>query len=281
MAEFQERIHLVARLGRLPRQPLPLAPSLRHGRPLPRLVHAQLEELRLACSDPGTRIQVERLHHRLLRGDWGQYESAKAELDHALLLLRHGIPVAMVPETQQKTADFRCDRPEGVFYAEVTAMIGRGHRRSQSLRRCLLEAEGEEKHDPDRHTGWMLILRICARIVQKAKQLQRYTDPVLLAVTLPRPLWARRSDRESVDLSRLVGAVTVMLPKVPHVSAVLISLWHVDPQPLKACLRFDHVTVMERSKLERDQPRVRALLFNPWAGSQFREEPQTVLKGLV
>ncbi len=59
--------------------------------------------------------------------------------------------------------------------------------------------------------------------------------------------------------------MTVDLMKLPHLSAVLLSLWDVEPLPSRATLRLANVELIERAKHQRTQPRVRMLIQNPSA----------------
>jgi hypothetical protein len=124
-----------------------------------------------------------------------------------------------------------------------------------------------------------------ARIAQKARQLADYCSPVLLAMTVPRSdPWdeeIRKRDGEVLDLKRLAGAVTVLLPLLPQVSAVLLSLWEIEPAPAKSGVRLANVRVVERSARQSAYPRVRMLIANPAASYPLSHLHTEVLTGLL
>ena len=74
-----------------------------------------------------------------------------------------------------------------------------------------------------------------------------------------------------MDVKALAGSVTVDLTKLPHLSAVLISLWDVEPLPSRAALRLANVEIIERTKHQRTHPRVRMLIQNPNASAPLYE----------
>ena len=121
----------------------------------------------------------------------------------------------------------------------------------------------------DGEDGRALTNRLVARISQKARQLVGYCAPVVLAITVPHRDGQRYGLRngvgEELDLKQLVGTVTVMLRLVPQVSAVLISLWDVQPLPARSGVRLANVQVVQRSPQQTAYPRVRLLILNPAA----------------
>ncbi len=131
--------------------------------------------------------------------------------------------------------------------------------------------------EEDEGGGQILIHRLLARISQKARQLTDYCDPVVLAVTVP-----HRDHRvEELDLKRLAGAITVLLPLIKHVSAVLLSLWDVEPAQARSGVRLSNVHVVERPPQQRAYPRVRLLAVNPGADNPLRFPEVEALKGLL
>lgn len=125
--------------------------------------------------------------------------------------------------------------------------------------------------------------RVLARIEQKAKQLGDYCDPVVLAVSIPRADFRPGARREEirVDLKRLAGMVTVLLPRLPHLSAVLVTLWDVEPLPSPAAVRLANVALVERTRHQRSYPRVRLLVYNPAADSPMTQAQQETLRGML
>ncbi|MFZ1804065.1 MAG: hypothetical protein WAU05_09080, partial [Nitrospira sp.] len=257
-------------MGRFrPRKTFRLVTSLRGGQPGPIPAWKREEEglsgelhdrwnmLHRHCADQSSHLRVGRLVWRLTHYDYGVRESALAELELATQLLRVGVRVTFLPESQARTADFECDLGRERFFVEVTAMVGSAARQRLPLRGLDLdEVVGEEE---DR--GVILIHRILARIRQKAKQLADYCDPVVLSISIPRAdLQGEKNARSEaiwLDLKALAGVVTVLLTKVPTLSAVLISLWDVDPLPSRAAVKLTNVELIERPKRQRIHPRVR------------------------
>jgi hypothetical protein len=205
-------------------------------------------------------------------------ESALAELELATQLIRVGVRVTFLAESQARTADLECRLGRERFFVEVTAMVGSAARQRLPLRGLHLdEFIGEEE---DR--GVILIHRILARIQQKAKQLADYCDSVVLSISIPRAdLQGEKNARSEaiwLDLKALAGVVTVLLTRVPTLSAVLISLWDVEPIPSRAAVKLANVELIERPKQQRIQPRVRMLIQNPKASAPLSEAYEDLIR---
>lgn len=157
-------------------------------------------------------------------------------------------------------------------------MVGSAARQRLPLRGLHLdEVIGDEE---DR--GVILIHRILARIQQKAKQLADYCDSVVLSISIPRAdLQGEKNTRSEaiwLDLKALAGVVTVLLTRVPTLSAVLISLWDVEPVPSRAAVKLANVELIERPKQQRTQPRVRMLIQNPSASAPLSESHDALIR---
>lgn len=223
------------------------------------------------CTDQSSHLRLSSLAQRLTHDNYGVRESAHAELELAVQLIRAGVRVAFLPESQARTADLECRAGLERFFVEITAMVGSAERQRLPLRGLELdEVYGEEE---DR--GVILTHRILARIRQKAKQLADYCDPVVLSISIPRAdLQGERHARSQpiwLDLKMLAGLVTVLLTGLRSLSAARISLWDVEPLPSKATLRLANVEVIERTKLQSIYPRVRMLIRNPNASAPLVE----------
>lgn len=233
------------------------------------------------CADQSSRLRLGRLIHRLTHQDPGVQESALAELELATALIRVGARVMFLPESQARTADLECHLDRDRFFVEVTAMVGSVERRRLS-RRELLDEEGRSV---EKDRGVILIHRILARIRQKAKQLADYCDPVVVNISIPRADLRSgnrgRPEATWLDLKTLAGAVTVLLTRLPQLSAVLISLWDVEPLPSKSGTRLANVELVERSKHRAVEPRVRMMIRNPGAGSSLTERQGDALLQLL
>jgi hypothetical protein len=237
--------------------------------------------LRQHCADQSSHLRLGRLVRRITHYDYGVRESALAELELAVQLIRVGARVTFLPESQARTADLECRLGRERFFVEITAMVGSAERQRLPLRGLLSNEEGVDATD----RGVILIHRILARIQQKAKQLADYSSPVVLCISIPRADLrggqASRSEAIWLDLKSLAGAVTVLLTKLRAVSAVLISFWDVVPMPAKAGTRLANVEMVERSALQRGHPRVRMFIKNPAASAHLSERQQDAFRHLL
>ncbi|MGA6826659.1 hypothetical protein ACO9S2_03475 [Nitrospira sp. NS4] len=263
MARFRPRktVKLVSHLREGLRAPIPAWKREEQG--LSRELEDRWSSLHRHCADQSSHLRLGRLVDRLLHYDYGVRESALAELELATQLIRVGVRVNFLPESQARTADLECRLGAERFFVEVTAMVGSAERQRLPLRGLIAdEALGDEE---DR--GVILIHRILARIQQKAKQLADYCDPVILSISIPRAdLQGEKTTRPDaiwLDLKTLAGSVTVLLTRLRSLSAVMISLWDVEPLPSKAGTRLANVELVERPKHRRSEPRARLLIRNP------------------
>ncbi|MEW6544947.1 MAG: hypothetical protein AB1411_15225 [Nitrospirota bacterium] len=227
--------------------------------------------------DRASRLRIDHLVERLSGRDRGARESALAEAELASTFVRAGVSVRFLPESQARTADLECHLGLDRFFVEVTALVGAGRfrkRGSFASRFAPPELEG----DGDGH--WLVGL-VLGRIARKAQQLADYCSPVVLAVTLPsgeQP--GDRRARAGLDLRRLAGSITVLLPLVRQISAVLLSLWDIEPAP-RSGARLANVYVVERSSRQAASPRARLLIINPVAGFPLSERQVAVLRNLL
>jgi len=239
------------------------------------------EALNRHCADRSSRLRLGRLLHRLNHRDAGVRESALAELELATQLIRGGAYLAFLPESQTRTADLECYLGRERFFVEVTAMVGSAARRRSPLR-GLLDGKGQEEEE-DR--GVILIHRILARISQKAKQLADYCDPAVLSISIPRAdlRGTRQKRREEIklDLKQLAAAVTVLLQTLPHLSAVLITLWDVMPLPARAATRLTNVDLAERTRHQKGHPHVRLMIQNPSAFASLTDRQEDTFRQIL
>ena len=254
-----------------PQHPGPMPAWKREEAGLSRELRDRWDRLHRHCADQSSHLRLGRLVRRLTHADCGVRESALAELELATRLIRTGVRVTFLPESQARTADLECLVGHERFFVEVTAMVGSAERQRLPLRGLNLdEVIGQEE---DR--GNILIHRILARIQQKAKQLADYCDPVVLSISIPRADLqgdtSSRSDQIWLDLKQLAGSVTVLLTKLRSLSVVMISLWDVEPLPSKAATRLANVELVERTRHQKTQPRVRLLVKNPNAVAPLSE----------
>lgn len=242
------------------------------------------ETLHHQCADGGSRARLDRLIHRLGSRDRGVQESALAELELATLLIRVGASLRFLPESQARSADFECHILNDRFFVEVTAMVGAAERSKELSLRPPIGVDGDEER-PEA-PGDLLMHAILARVRQKAKQLADYCDPVLLAISVPsmekrNALLPPRRDPVRVDIKQLTGSLSLLLPRVRHLSGVLLSLWDIEPLPFKSGVRLHNVSVMERSRHQHAYPRVRMLVLNSSADCPLRESETAAMRNLL
>ena len=278
MARFRPRrtFRLVSHLREGHKEPAPSWKREEQG------LSPDLEErwttLHRHCADQSSHLRLGRLVRRLTHYDYGVRESALAELELAAQLIRVGARVTFLPESQARTADLECRLGRDRWFVEVTAMVGSAERQRLPLRGLIPDEESGEEED----RGVILIHRILARIQQKARQLSDYCDPVVLSISIPRADLqgdrVAKPDEIWLDLKMLAGAVTVLLTKLRALSAVLISLWDVQPLPSKAGTRLANVELIERPRRQRGHPRVRMLIQNPVASAPLPETHDLFLR---
>lgn len=259
----------------------PLPSWKREEQGLSRDLEQRWTTLNRHCADQSSHLRLARLVRRLTHHDYGVRESALAELELALQLIRVGARVTFLPESQARTADLECCLGRERFFVEVTAMVGSTDRQRLPLRGLNLDADLDGKQD----RGVVLIHRILARIQQKAKQLADYRDPVVLSISIPRADLrgekAGRPDAIHLDLKILASSVTVLLMKLHSLSAVIISLWDVHPLPSRAGMRLSNVELVEQPEQKRGHPRARILIQNPDPNSPLSEFQQEICSRLL
>ena len=98
----------------------------------------------------------------------------------------------------------------------------------------------------------VLVRRLLARMREKARQLDRYCAPVLLAVTLPPIEWLEeeRYGQEKVDLQRFAGLLSTVLASTPQLSAVLLTCWNISAQPARSNIRLSNAYWVARTEAE-------------------------------
>ena len=233
------------------------------------------------CGDRESRRRLDHLRRRLASTHRGVRESAIAELEVAGTLVRRGSQVRWLPESRARTADLECHTGGQRFFIEVTAMIG-AFRETHGIpaHRALFV------HDPEGPVteGDVLIHRILARIIQKARQLSSYSAPVLLALSVPPQEEAGNgaaATAVSLDLRRLAGAVTSILLNIGHLSGVMLSLWSVAPLPSTSNVRLANVGLVERTLRQREHPQVRTLVCNPAASAPLTRRQVELMRAML
>lgn len=242
---------------------------------------AQWALLRSLCPTKASRTRLLRLIGRMTGQDRGARESALAELELATLLIRAGFQVEILGESHSKSADLACRLGAGCLFVEVTALVGSFKRPSPSFHARQRRLEAEELgagHE-------VLLSRLSARISQKAAQLEHYAAPVVLAASVPHRDPAepsfRRGQKWAMDLKQAAAGLTLLLGRLPGLSAVLLTLWEVESLPARSTLRLANVQIVERSTQQAAYPRVRMLIVNPAATHPLGEAETAGLKRLL
>ena len=161
-------------------------------------------------------------------------------------------------------------------------MVGAAERSKELSVRPPISGGGDEGQAE--RPGDLLMRAIVARVRQKAKQLSGYCDPVLLAISVPhldRNTLFRGRDPVRLDIKQLTGSLTLLLPRLRHLSGVLLSLWDIEPLPFKSGVRLQNVSVVERSRHQEAYPRVRVLVLNPAADSPLLERGTAAMRNLL
>jgi hypothetical protein len=240
-------------------------------------------QLRGQCHNDESLVRLDRLVARITSRDIGVQESAVAELELAMLLLRSGARVELLPESQARSADLACEIAGDRCFVEITAMVRTVER---SLR--LGKAASPDQSDEDREPATAeTIFRdaVLSRIAQKAKQLADYCAPVVLAISVPRldqeTVWSRWSPKLEIDVRHLAGSISLQLPRMRHLSGVLLALWDVEPLPATSGLRLANVSLVERPRRQPAYPRLRMLIENPDGRCRLTEHQLEIFRGLL
>jgi hypothetical protein len=226
---------------------------------------------------------LERLLARVESLDRGGQEAALAELELAMLLIRAGSRVGFLPESQARSADLECHLKGERFFVEVTAMVGTVERSLRLGEEAA--AEGDDVDEGPATAEQMFMDAVLARIAQKAKQLINYCAPVVLSISVPRldekAVPSRRSPAIRLDVKYFSGAISLLLPKLRHLSGVLVALWDVEPLLSTSAVRLSNVTIVERSRQQSGYPRLRMLIQNPAAACPLTVRQQEAFRGML
>ncbi len=84
-----------------------------------------------------------------------------------------------------------------------------------------------------------------------------------------------------LDLKSLAGSVLFLLTSLLHLNAVLITLWDVEPLPVKSATRTANVAMVERTKHQRGYPQVRLLIQNPNATAPLTEREEDAFRQIL
>jgi hypothetical protein len=228
-------------------------------------IHHQWHTLARACDDGESQNRLAMLWEHIHRFPVRQAASAHAEIETAYFLAQAGFSVAFLEASGGRTVDLECYEGTHRFFVEVTVIqstLG-PTRKSPAVRlqpHQILESS-------DEFFEQALVRRLLSRMAEKARQLERYCAPVLLAVSVPDLPWrdGRPQDIPPLDLQRLAAMLVGVVVDVPQFSAILLTLWKAPAQELRNPIRIRQVTWVTRPPGDARDPRIRLLAVNPVA----------------
>ncbi len=226
-------------------------------------VHNQWQSLMQCCPDGESQNRLADLWEHVSQFPQSQGISAQAEIHTAYFLAEAGFSLSFLKASTGKTADLECYVDGHRLFVEVTVI--------QSTQGPLKRSKNRSRDATDEQCDdffeQALVKRLLARMSEKAKQLENYCAPVLLAVSVPDIVERSVLKREisPLDLQRLAGMLIGVLAEVPQLSAVLLTLWNAPAQPTRNAIRIRHVSYVTRPSGERHSPRIRLLATNRFA----------------
>jgi len=229
------------------------------------LIVRQWQVLAKACDDGESQTRLAMLWDHINQFPVRQAASAHAEIETAYFLAQAGFSIAFLEATGGRTADLECYAGMHRFFVEVTVIQSTqgATRKSSGVRlqpHQILESS-------DEFFEQALVKRLLSRMAEKARQLERYCAPVLLAVSIPDLPGGKGRPQKipPLDLQRLAAMLVGVLVEVPQFSAVLLTLWKAPAQELRNPIRIRQVSWVTRPLGDARDPRIRLLATNPAA----------------
>lgn len=229
----------------------------------------QWQVVKESCHDQDSHIRLAGLLNHLNRFPARQAASAHAEIETAYFLAQAGFSIAFLEATGRRTADLECYEGAHRFFVEVTVI--------QSTQGSARQSGGgrlqphEIQNSLDDFFEQALVRRLLSRMAEKARQLERYCAPVMLAVSVPDMLQGKGRPQElpPLDLQRLAAMLIGVLVEVPQFSAVLLTFWNAPAQESRNPIRIRQVFWVTRPPGSSQDPRIRLLAINPVARYQL------------
>ena len=243
-----------------------------NGKPKNDSIIRQWEALAKACHDGESQTRLAMLLHHINRLPVRQAASAYAEIETAYFLAQAGFSIAFLEATGRRTADLECYEGTHRFFVEVTVIQSTQGSTPQSMGGRLQPHQSLESSDEFFEQA--LVKRLLSRMAEKARQLERYCAPVMLAVSVPDLPWGKGSLQNipPLNLQRLAAMLVGVLVEVPQFSAVLITLWKAPAQESRNPIRIRQVSWVTRPPGDSQDPRIRLLATNPVA--RYRLTPR-------
>ncbi|WP_447970733.1 hypothetical protein [Nitrospira sp. M1] len=244
------------------------------------IFQAQWQQLYDHCPDSGSRTRLVGLREQFNRQKRGVSEPAQVETEVAVLMNAAGFSIAFLEESHTRTADLECYLDNERLFVEVTAIVPS----SSSWRDAwtTVSRKIDETSCDDDFQQDALVRRLIARMAEKARQLDRYCAPVLLAITIPPIEWLEeKSCQEQVDLQRLAGLLSTALVSIPQLSAVLFTCWNLSAKPARSNIRLCNAAWVTRSEAESILPRIRLLVTNTSGTYRLGDKEIVALKTVL
>lgn len=242
------------------------------------VIFRQWQALARACDDGESQTRLEILREHIHRFPVRQAASAHAEIETAYFLVQAGFSVAFLEASGGRTADLECYEGTHRFFVEVT-VIQSTHGPTRKSPASRLQPH-QILESSDEFFEQALVRRLLSRMAEKARQLERYCAPVLLAVSVPDLPWGkgRPQDIPPLDLQRLAAMLVGVVVDVPQFSAILLTLWKAPAQELRNPIRIRQVTWVTRPPGDARDPRIRLLAVNPVARYRLSSQELTNIK---
>jgi len=225
----------------------------------------QWQVLANACQDVDSQARLAMLLHHINRFPARQAASAHAEIETAYFLAQAGFSIAFLEATGGRTADLECYEGTHRFFVEVTVIQSTQGSTRQSMNVRLQPHQILESSDEFFEQA--LVKRLLSRMAEKARQLERYCAPVMLAVSISDVPWGKGRPREipPLDLQRLAAMLVGVLVEVPQFSALLLTCWNAPALESRNPIRIRQVSWVTRPPGDSQDPRIRLLATNPAA----------------
>lgn len=238
------------------------------------LILRQWQLLADVCHDRESQARLTMLLHHINRLPPRQAASAHAEIETAYFLAQAGFSIAFLEATGGRTADLEAYEGAHRFFVEVTVIQS-----TQGSTRKFMSVPPQTHQileASDEFFEQALVRRLLSRMAEKARQLERYCAPVILAVSVPDLPWGKGRPQEipPLDLQRLAAMLIGVLVEVPQFSAVLLTLWKAPAQKPRNPIRIRQVYWVTRPSGDSDAPRIRLLATNPAA--RYRLTPREI-----
>lgn len=241
-------------------------------------VRRQWAKVSSVCTDEESQRRLIVLREQLDRLSEREAASSQAEIETAHFLMQAGFSVSFLEASGGRTADLQCYAGSHRFFVEITVIQS-----TQSLlgkagfSRACADILSETGDDFFEH---VFVRRLLARMAEKARQLERYCAPVLLAVSVPDVLIekGRSGPVPPLDLQRIAGMLVGVLADVPQFSGILLTCWNAPAQELRNPIRIRQVHWVTRPPHDVSHPRIRLLANNTFATYGLTSKEIRILK---